>query len=374
MISHLVVLVDRAATSFCYYDNPSFDSDDRELISPSVLEDVVNYATQHALSVNFVYGRDPLPDAHERLIDQVPHVKLVPLALLSRYADAAVVLNSADLGTASTMPDDIGRNVVLRVDAPDVALLPEFVSRLDGKYGRLTLILRRLGEASDDQLEAYGSALNDVGKTLVEKYLSNSAVELNAISDRLMLSRMRNCNPGIEHFTVSHEGGCYLCPAFCYTNDQEYLGGGIPAGPTWTNRRLLSIESSPICRICDAWHCKRCLFLNKKSTLEINTPSRQQCVASHRERDVSRQVREWLVARDRAFGVFQFISHSSTLDPFERLDGERRLRRRVTYPTHESSGPEPNPSNEATERELLLEILRNQAEILALLKSRKAPS
>ena len=52
--------------------------------------------------------------------------------------------------------------------------------------------------------------------------------------------------------------------------------------------QLLELKYSPICRICDAYQCKRCVFLNKKLTSEINTPSSRQCRLSHIEREASR--------------------------------------------------------------------------------------
>lgn len=53
-------------------------------------------------------------------------------------------------------------------------------------------------------------------------------------------------------------------------------------------------------RICDAWHCKRCVWQNKKTTLEVNTPSREQCVLSHIERNATRS----LLAKIREIGDF----------------------------------------------------------------------
>ena len=73
---------------------------------------------------------------------------------------------------------------------------------------------------------------------------------------------------------------------------------------------------APICRNCDAYQCKRCVWLNRKTTYELNTPSHEQCVVSHLERNESRE----LLANIRKNGIFlpdKEIKEISYLDPFD---------------------------------------------------------
>ena len=56
------------------------------------------------------------------------------------------------------------------------------------------------------------------------------------------------------------------------------------------NAQLYQLSHSPLCRICDCYHCKRCVWLNRKTTFEVNIPSHEQCVISHHERNTARDL------------------------------------------------------------------------------------
>ncbi|MGB6068089.1 MAG: hypothetical protein WBG50_25050, partial [Desulfomonilaceae bacterium] len=111
-------------------------------------------------------------------------------------------------------------------------------------------------------------------------------------------------------------GKLYLCPAFYYHNASDSLGE-IRNEVSIRNRRLLEAKFSPICRICDAYHCKRCVFLNKKMTFEFNTPSAQQCRLSHIEREVSRLHLQQLKEGSANPAGFADIPKIAYDDPFE---------------------------------------------------------
>ncbi|MEE1222143.1 MAG: CXXX repeat peptide maturase, partial [Bacteroidaceae bacterium] len=77
---------------------------------------------------------------------------------------------------------------------------------------------------------------------------------------------------------------------------------------------------APICRHCDAYQCRRCVWLNRKTTYEVNTPGHEQCVVAHLERNASRE----LLNRIRRHGTFlpanEEIKEIDYLDPFNVKD------------------------------------------------------
>ena len=79
---------------------------------------------------------------------------------------------------------------------------------------------------------------------------------------------------------------------------------------------LYQFNYAAICKHCDAYHCKRCVWLNKKMTLEVNVPSREQCVIAHVERNASRCI---LHKNKDAFPNFE-IKEIDYLDPFDNKD------------------------------------------------------
>ena len=79
------------------------------------------------------------------------------------------------------------------------------------------------------------------------------------------------------------------------------------------NRQLYRLEYAPLCRVCDAFQCKRCIWLNRKTTGEVNTPSHEQCVAAHLERNASRKLlNDW-----QDYFPDKKIEPVDYLDPFE---------------------------------------------------------
>ena len=135
--------------------------------------------------------------------------------------------------------------------------------------------------------------------------------QFNLLTDRMMLTKANHCNAGVENITLAPNGKFYLCPAFYYGNPADSIDPqAIPNG------QLLRLDHAPQCRHCDAYHCRRCVWLNRKTTLEVNTPSHEQCIVAHTERNASRRLLEAI--REKAeFMPEVEIKEINYLDPFE---------------------------------------------------------
>ena len=143
-----------------------------------------------------------------------------------------------------------------------------------------------------------------------------SNIELNFLTDRLYLFNMNNCDAGIKHLTIAPDGRFYLCPGYYHDKNNNALGD-LNNGYLIKNQKLLQLKNAPLCSNCDAWHCKRCIYLNQKLTLEVNTPSSRQCIVSHIERNSSRVISDKL----RKLSSFR-----KNLLRFRRLDMKIRLK------------------------------------------------
>jgi CXXX repeat peptide maturase len=178
----------------------------------------------------------------------------------------------------------------------------------------LNLCLLDVHTYDKDDLKVCKSQLDEIGKILVSEYRAGHPVELNFLTDRILLKQMNNCNAGIEHITVGPDGCFYICPGFYHDTDnaggENLKAGSLETGITILNKQLFKLDHAPICSMCDAFHCRRCVYLNKLSTLEVNTPSYQQCAVSHLERDTSRII----------LSELKDIDPFKTIDPIEELD------------------------------------------------------
>jgi len=124
--------------------------------------------------------------------------------------------------------------------------------------------------------------------TVKEAFVQGLLPQINLLTDRILLDKMNNCNAGIENITLAPNGKFYVCPAFYLENENDSVGD-LVTGINIKNKYLYQLQNAPLCRKCDAYQCKRCVWLNRKTTREVNTPSHEQCVVAHIERNAGRE-------------------------------------------------------------------------------------
>jgi CXXX repeat peptide maturase len=310
MLQYLIILLDDTSVSFCHYRNRSGN---RRLIALDRLEGGIRFAMKHNLMAQFVYPAYELPAPYETVIESVDHHKIKPSSL---KGDADVAVYDYSEAVSERRLDGNGRATsVLRITKEE----------LFNGYGEVACFLKRMKRVSlvvtdtetfrKEDFDTYEKVLSHLESALREASEENDMPRLNILSDRILLDKMNNCNAGVEHITLAPNGKFYICPAFYLANEDDSAGN--PAeGITIVNRQLYTLAYAPICRTCDAYHCKRCVWLNKKATLEVNTPSHEQCVTAHLERNASRRLLNGLQAK--GLFVTKGIREISCLDPFER--------------------------------------------------------
>jgi CXXX repeat peptide maturase len=327
MYQYLLVILEKGAVPFCHYSNPYYHALGTPVLMPlAQLEEIIRYTLGNNLSINFLYGRHRLPLEYESLIETINHVKMIPLCLHDIYPDGILVLDASDCKSFSEIKKDSSRNLILRVEPFDLAQLSLFVEAMEGGFKRLNIHLVGIENFSEKDLDLYKNQLQKISAMLQRHYHEGTETEINVMTDRLLLKQMNNCDAGIKHLTIAPNGKGYICPGFYHDDEENTLG-------VWTqgqeissvNQQLLSIQCAPICSRCDAFHCKRCIYLNQRTTLEINVPSKEQCLVAHLEREVSRKMLNKL--RDiKPFDGLPVIPCLSYQDPFDivaqPIDGE----------------------------------------------------
>jgi CXXX repeat peptide maturase len=358
-MNYLIVPIDKSSVSFCYYDNP-YRLSGPEPVALDIVQQTVDYAQANELTINFLYGQSEPPEPHRSLIKGVRHAAFVPLALADAYPESVVVIESGEIERAAAaegLRRNPERNVIVRLGRERLPHLAKDLPLLFGTFQRLNLYLTGLEKITGPELDLYGQQLAALMEIVAVHYRRGDIFELNVLSDRMILDGMRNCEAGTEHCTVGPDGRLYLCPGFLYDNPGA-AAGSLADGVHIPNAELLRIGHAPLCSSCDAFHCRRCVYLNKKLTLEINTPSRQQCVASYKERNASERLLSLL--RDLpAFSAMKPIPAIDYSDPFE-------VRHQLKRPA--ADVPPKTESGGRSIGELLDRICRVQEEILELLK------
>ncbi len=294
-------------------------------MSLSDLRKGIVFSMKENLMIQFVFPAYELPSDYKELIDTVNHSSISPNTCkdngLMKDADVIVFNGWDGIGAVEPVANSIW---VIRTDKAGLFINYKSLGALLSVIARLNIIITDIESFTKEDFSRYKEVLKYLSDEIECLFTSDRSPQINILTDRIMLEEMNNCNAGIENITLAPDGKFYICPAFYLadTNEDYGLGkakfsiGDLENGLDIKNPQLYKLSYSPICRKCDAYQCKRCVWLNRKTTYEINTPGHEQCVIAHLERNAGRK----LLAKIRKFGEFlpnQDIDKIEYLDPFE---------------------------------------------------------
>lgn len=330
MLQYLIVLLDDTSVSYCYYQN---DKVKRNLIPINVLKNGIKYAMLENLTIQFVYPEYSLPDEYNDIIETIDHCKIIPSTCIdSKLRKDADVVVFSDWTGMLFYPFIQGQSYILRTSKLD--FFDRFLSLKEvlSKVSRLNVVFTDIETFGERDFKKYEEILTSLSSIVEQMFVDGKSPQLNLLTDRMVLSEMNNCNAGENNITLAPDGKFYVCPAFynlpAIDGHESTMGdicnkgyniGNIHDGLDIKNPQLYKLAYAPICRNCDAYQCKRCILLNRKMTYEVNTPSHEQCVVAHLERNASRE----LLLNIRKNGTFlpdKEITEIDYLDPFEVKD------------------------------------------------------
>lgn len=311
MLKYLVVILDDCSVPYCHY---KINRAKARLMPLDVLKKAILFGMKENLNIQFVYPSNEILEEYKTLIDSVEHSNIMPIGQ-STNADIFIVENWSDLDKVDT---DNNKSYLIYTKK---SLLFENYKKIEeplSKAKRVNIVISDIDSFTEQDLCTYGKILDELSKSVEQMYLSGGSPQTNILTDRMILTSMNNCNAGYESITVAPDGNFYICPAFYY-NEQSFSVGNLDDGLDIKNSKLYRIDHAPICTRCDAYQCKRCVWLNYKKTLEVNTPGHIQCVVAHLERNASRS----LLNNIRSLGTFlsenKEIKEIDYLDPFEQI-------------------------------------------------------
>ena len=305
MLQYLIILLDETSTSFCHYENPKTE---RRLIPIETLRQGIRFGMMENLMIQFVYPDYELPQEYQEVIESIDHSKIKP------YKEGADVWVTDKVESISS---DIP--VVLRTNKESLLAHEQEISEAIGKVSRLNIVLTDIESFEEGDFANYKFLLGKLSASLEQLYVDGKTPQLNLLTDRMMLKQMNNCGAGDTTITLAPNGKFYICPAFYYENEADNIGD-LENGLDIKNKQLYRLDHAPICRHCDAWQCKRCIWLNRKTTLEVNTPSHEQCVSAHLERNESRDLLNNIRKHETFLPEQEEIKEIDYLDPFDKRD------------------------------------------------------
>lgn len=305
MLTYLIILLDDTSISFCHYEA---NRTERRLIEIDSLKEAALFAMKENLNVQFVYPDYVLPQEYRDIIDSIDHTKIGPESC-GEDLDMTIV-NSLDF------EQNCGKAYLWRCSLNRLCEEAKNIADILPKVSRLNVVLTDIPQWKEESFVLYKSTLEYLAKAIADYYKQGLAVQINLLTDRIMLSKMNNCNAGDTSITLAPNGKFYICPAYY----PEQSAGNLKEGLAIPNKQLYRLDHAPICRKCDAFQCRRCIWLNEMLTLDCNTPSHEQCVVAHIERNASRLLINLLEKNGVHIEHSQRIKEIKYLDPFNIIN------------------------------------------------------
>jgi len=309
MIKYAIILLDKTSTAFCHADNPYKDC---QLMPLDTLKSAIKWCMKENLSIQFVYPDYQLSEDYYNAIETIDHVEI------KHIQDSDVtVFNGFDEVSSTT-----SSSIVIRLTKQELFDNHIQISKLFEYKGHISIVITDVDNFTPADMNTYKRVLAQLTPIVEELAVNNRMPQISILTDRLLLSEMNNCNAGFKSITIAPNGKFYICPAFYYENENDSVGDLI-GGLNIKNSQLYKLSHAPICRNCDAFHCRRCVWLNRKTTLEVNTPGHEQCVISHLERNAGRE----LLFSIRKYGEFlpsTDIEEIDYLDPFDKIQNHNQ--------------------------------------------------
>ena len=311
MLKYLVILLDDTSTSYCHFTN------NKDVPSPmpiDILKAGILFAMKNDLKIQYVLPKYKLPNEYIDLMRTMYHNNIGPLEM-EHISDVVVVERIDDLVGLCPTPSKryIVRTTVNEFINKYTLLGDILISNIS-----INIVFVDVENFTNDNIEIYRDILSKLCCTIETQLINGVNINTNLITDIIALQEMNSCGAGDTSITLVPNGDMYPCPAFYYDNNFYYKIGNIKGIIEIKDKKLYTLNGAPLCKSCDAFHCKRCVWLNKKLTCEVNIPSRQQCVMSHIEREAGKN----LLARLHARGILlnRKIKDIDYLDPFDKYN------------------------------------------------------
>lgn len=312
MLTYLIILLDDTSVSYCHYH---VAAKERRLIDLDVLRRGIVWAMKENVNIQFVYPDYPMPPEYDELIETIDHTKIKP----ETQADGADVVVLTEWKDRIADCTDHA-TCIIHASRQELSEYTEMVKLLLRKAARVNVVLTDIESFTDKDIDNYTQTLDMLDDHILELYAQGHTPQLNLLTDRLLIGQMNNCGAGDTCVTLAPDGRFYVCPAFYSVGSSSercrHAVGDLINGLYVANPQLYKLDYAPICRICDAFHCRRCMWTNDRLTGDVNTPSHQQCVISHLERNASRRLQQRLAEKGINIEGSKEIKELDYLDPF----------------------------------------------------------
>lgn len=306
MLKYLIIIIDDKSVSYCHYNNGA----NLNPMSLDMLKQGIMFAMKNDLRIQYILPKYKLPQDSIELINSMFHDNIGPIE--QEKLSSIVVIDGLKELEKNEKLLETSKRYILRTSVQDFFDNYNVLKHVFSLNISVNVSFTDVDSFTDEKIEKYSNILHDIAEYLSGIIKNGNNVNTNILTDRIVLDNMNNCGAGESSIALAPDGNFYPCPAFYYENDKYSILGNIHDGLKIANHRLFTLQGAPLCKKCDAYHCKRCVWLNKKLTYELNTPSHQQCIMAHVERNASKKMLDCFHQSD--------LLKNRTIESIEYLD------------------------------------------------------
>ncbi|MBQ0074247.1 MAG: CXXX repeat peptide maturase [Prevotella sp.] len=321
MIDYLNILLDDNSASYCNY---TVESTVSKLIPLDILKDGIKWSMKNNSMVQYIFPNAKLPQEYIDVIESIDNIKIMPAT--SPYVDYADVIVFDGIDSIVSKNFSPTTATILRTNKKELFEKYSLIQSVIPEVPRLNLVITDVYDFTEKDFELYKSVLEHFVDSVFSCYCNGTNVQLNCLTDRIFLKDMNNCGAGVSNITLAPNGCFYICPAFYQAAkasatvlEDTFAVGDVSNGLCIKNHQLYDKENAILCNMCDSYQCRRCVWLNRKQTLEVNTPGKEQCVISHLERNASMELLKKLHNKGLLLEI-EKINNINYLDPFEIIE------------------------------------------------------
>jgi len=230
------------------------------------------------------------------------------------------VLSSKDLENTSLQTNrQISDSVIFRLMIDELEnLKAACVSLFEKGVKKINIVLVEYETLSKQQLISYLGILNDLVLLIITKWKENSFVQIDVITDNLFLDKKTFCS-AVNSMTLAPDGYFYPCQAYYFHNNSR-----IASIDDFEDIPRMRANSLSMCNKCEVYSCKKCAFLNQKTTCENAVPFESHCIKANLELKASVNLLRMLEDEGITlpFDINKSLRCSRDLDPLITLRGD----------------------------------------------------
>lgn len=213
-------------------------------MSLETLKAAIIYAMKENLNIQFVYPSYELPSGYQEVINSIDHTDIKPAGM---GVEAEVVVFEGWKQVIGCSYKQ-GVSYVVRTDRQSLYSHVDTLCALLNTVERLNVVLTDIEEFAEEDFHSYANVLHALAIEVEKLYVAGKSIQLNLLTDRMMLDKMNNCGAGDTTITLAPDGKFYVCPAFYLTNEEDVIGklngsvGDLSQGLEVKNPQLYKLD------------------------------------------------------------------------------------------------------------------------------------